>query len=104
MINKKGNKKMQTKTNAKRLARLFEKINFGQEPQKLRDEANHLISSLRYRDIKTAEKSLIKDGYPTGLVQQLSDTFMLMVTARIHTMFANIPVQPKNIRIRALKF
>ena len=82
MKNMKGNKKLQTNTNTERLVHLFEQINTGQNPGKLRNEANQLIRSLQMKDIKTAEQNMVEDGYPLALVQQLSDTFMLMVTLR----------------------
>jgi hypothetical protein len=64
--------------NADVICRLLRRINQGIDPMTLRKEANLLISSVTARDIASAEKKLISDGYPQKLAAQLSAAFILM--------------------------
>ncbi len=62
--------------NAQVLARLLERINRGLDTKTLRQEAHELFLSLAPADIASAEQSLIENGFPAKLVQQLSMAFI----------------------------
>ena len=66
--------------NAKKwaLAGLFKRINLAEDPKLLRSEASQLAKNIDPNDIAGAEQTLIKEGYPCRVVQQLSATFVLM--------------------------
>ena len=60
------------------ISSLLRRINEGLDPKVLRKEANRLITNITARDIASAEKKLVSDGYPAGLASQLSAAFVLM--------------------------
>lgn len=60
------------------ISNLLRRINQGLDPKVLRKEANRLITDITARDIASAEKKLVKDGYPAKLASQLSAAFVLM--------------------------
>jgi len=60
------------------LAGFFKRINLGEDPKLLRNEASQLANNIGPEDIAGAEQTLIDEGYSYRVVQQLSATFMLM--------------------------
>jgi len=60
------------------LAGLFKRINLGEDLKLLRSEASQLAKNIDPNDIAGAEQTLINEGYPCRVVQQLSATFVLM--------------------------
>jgi len=60
------------------LAGLFKRINLGEDLKLLRSEASQLAKNINPNDIAGAEQTLINEGYPCRVVQQLSATFVLM--------------------------
>jgi DUF438 domain-containing protein len=60
------------------LAGLFKRINLGEDLKLLRGEASQLAKNIDPNDIAGAEQTLIDEGYPSRVVQQLSATFVLM--------------------------
>lgn len=66
------NKQIETLTN------LLIRINKGEDPQKLRQEASQIIADLVPRDITSAEHRLLDYGFSLNLAHQLSATFLLM--------------------------
>jgi len=60
------------------LAGLFKRINLGEDLKLLSSEASQLAKNIDPNDIAGAEETLIDEGYPCRVVQQLSATFVLM--------------------------
>jgi DUF438 domain-containing protein len=60
------------------LAGLFKRINLGEDPKVLRNEASQLAKNIEPKDIAGAEQTLIDEGYSCRIVHQLSATFALM--------------------------
>ncbi|MHC4323535.1 MAG: DUF438 domain-containing protein [Planctomycetota bacterium] len=60
------------------LAGLFKRINLGEDLKQLRSEASQLAKNINPNDIAGAEQTLIDEGYPSRVVQQLSATFVLI--------------------------
>ncbi|MHC4265059.1 MAG: hemerythrin domain-containing protein [Planctomycetota bacterium] len=60
------------------LAGLFKRINLGEDPKLLCNEARQLARNINPSDIAGAEQALINEGYPCRLVRQISSTFSLM--------------------------
>jgi DUF438 domain-containing protein len=60
------------------LAGLFKRINLGEDLKLLRSEASQLAKNIDPSDIAGAEQTLINEGFPYRVVQQLSATFVLM--------------------------
>ena len=60
------------------LAGLFKRINLGEDPKLLCNEARQLAKNVNPIDIAGAEQTLIDEGYPCQLVQQISAAFVLM--------------------------
>jgi DUF438 domain-containing protein len=60
------------------LAGFFKRINLGEDPKLLRNEASQLANNIGPEDIVGAEQTLIDEGYSCRVVQQLSATFVLM--------------------------
>jgi len=60
------------------LAGILKRINLGEDPRLLRNEAIQLSKNVDPEDIATAEQTLIDEGYSGRVVQRLSATFMLM--------------------------
>ena len=60
------------------LAGLFKRINLGEDLKLLRSEASQLAKNIDPNDIAGAEQTLINEGYPCRVVQQLSATFVLI--------------------------
>jgi DUF438 domain-containing protein len=60
------------------LAGLFKRINLGEDPKLLRNEASQLAKNIEPSDIAGAEQTLIDEGYSNRIVHQLSATFVLM--------------------------
>ena len=60
------------------LAGLFKRINLGDDPKQLRNEASHLAEKVSPEDIAAAQQALIDEGYSCQLVQKISAAFMLM--------------------------
>ena len=60
------------------LAGLFKRINLGEDLKLLRSEASQLAKNIDPNDIASAEQTLINEGYPCRVVQQLSATFVLI--------------------------
>ena len=60
------------------LAGIFKRINLGEDPKLLRDEAIQLSKNVTREDIATAEQTLIDEGYSGRVVQRLSARFSLM--------------------------
>ena len=60
------------------LVDLFMQISKGKTHTGLRKEANRLIAQISPRDIATAESRLLKNGFSTKKIQQLSAAFMLL--------------------------
>jgi len=82
-----------TNRNAKTwaLAGLFKRINLGEDPKLLRSEASQLAKNVDPSDIAGAEQTLIDEGYPCRVVQQLSAIFVLMgLRKREHNNSENI--------------
>ena len=71
-----ANKHRSAKTWA--LAGLFKRINLGEDPKLLRNEAGQLAKNIETNDIAGAEQTLIDEGYSNRVVHQLSATFVLM--------------------------
>jgi len=69
-------KNRNTKTWA--LAGIFKRINLGEDPRLLRNEAIQLSKNVNREDIAGAEQTLIDEGYSGRVVQRLSATFTLM--------------------------
>jgi DUF438 domain-containing protein len=60
------------------LAGLFKRINLGENPKLLRNEASQLAKNVGPDDIAQAKQTLIDEGYSSRVVNQLSAAFMLM--------------------------
>ena len=60
------------------LAGLMKRINLGENPILLRNEARQLVRNLDPTDITEAEQALVHQGYSAQLVQQLSAIFVIM--------------------------
>ena len=60
------------------LAGLLKRINLGEDLKLLRNEASQLAKNIDPIDIAGAEQTLINEGYPCRVVQQLSATFVLI--------------------------
>jgi len=60
------------------LAGIFKRINLGEDPRLLRNEAIQLSKNVDPEDIAGAEQALIDKGYSGRVVQRLSATFTLM--------------------------
>jgi DUF438 domain-containing protein len=60
------------------LTGLFKRINLGDDPKLLQDEACHLADKVDSDDIAAAQKALIDEGYPSQVVQKISSVFVLM--------------------------
>ncbi|MHC4645309.1 MAG: DUF438 domain-containing protein [Planctomycetota bacterium] len=71
-----ANKNRNAKTWA--LAGLFKRINLGEDPKLLCNEASQLAKNVDPTDIAGAEQTLIDEGFSCRVVQQLSATFVLM--------------------------
>ena len=69
-----------TSRNAKTwaLAGIFKRINLGEDPKLLRNEAIQLSKNLNAEDIAAAEQTLIDEGYSGRVVRRLSARFSLM--------------------------
>ena len=52
------------------LTGLFKRINLGDDPKLLQDEACHLADKVNSDDIAAAQKALIDEGYPNQVVQK----------------------------------
>ncbi|HUT28457.1 MAG TPA: DUF438 domain-containing protein [Sedimentisphaerales bacterium] len=63
---------------ARTLTRLLRRINSGDNPDALREEAHRLLPMVDPRDIAAAEQNLVDGGYTLQQVQLLSAMFMLM--------------------------
>lgn len=60
------------------LAGLLKRINLGEDLKLLRKEAGQLAKNIEPNDITGAEQTLIDEGYPNRVVQQLSAAFVLI--------------------------
>ncbi|MHC4950398.1 MAG: hemerythrin domain-containing protein [Planctomycetota bacterium] len=60
------------------LTGLFKRINLGDDPKLLQNEASHLAQKVDSDDIAAAQQALIDEGYPSKLVQKISAAFVLM--------------------------
>ena len=60
------------------LAGILKRINLGEDPRLLRNEAIQLSKNVNPEDIAGAEQTLIAEGYSGRVVQRLSATFTLM--------------------------
>jgi len=60
------------------LTGLFKRINLGDDPKRLRNEASHLAEKVDSDDIAAAQQALIDEGYPNQVVQKISAAFVLM--------------------------
>ena len=60
------------------LAGIFKRINLGEDPRLLRDEAIQLSKNVNPEDIAGAEQTLIDEGYSGRVAQRLSARFTLM--------------------------
>jgi DUF438 domain-containing protein len=60
------------------LTGLFKRINLGDDPKLLRNEACHLAQKVNSDDIAAAQQALVDEGYSSQLVQKISAAFMLM--------------------------
>ncbi|MHC4236865.1 MAG: hemerythrin domain-containing protein [Planctomycetota bacterium] len=60
------------------LTGLFKRINLGDDPKLLQNEACHLADKVNSDDIAAAQKALIDEGYPCQVVQKISSVFVLM--------------------------
>jgi DUF438 domain-containing protein len=69
-------KNRNTKTWA--LAGILKRINLGEDPKLLRNEAIQLSKNVSPEDIAGAEQTLVDEGYSGRVVQRLSATFTLM--------------------------
>lgn len=61
------------------LAGILKRINLGEDPRLLRNEAIQLSKNVNREDIAGAEQTLIDEGYSDWVAQRLSATFILMV-------------------------
>ncbi|MHC4911692.1 MAG: DUF438 domain-containing protein [Planctomycetota bacterium] len=66
------------------LAGFLKRINQGENPKLLRKEAKQLVKNVAPEDITAAEQTLIDEGYPSRIVQQLSATFILLGLHNLH--------------------
>ena len=64
------------------LAGIFKRINLGEDPRVLRNEAIQLSKNVNAEDIAAAEQTLIAEGYSGRVVQRLSARFSLMALQR----------------------
>ena len=60
------------------LAGFFKRINLAEDPKLLRNEARQLVKKIDHNDIAGAEQILIYEGYSCQVVQQISETFVLI--------------------------
>jgi len=60
------------------LAGILKRINLGEDPRLLRNEAIQLSKNVNREDIAAAEQTLIAEGYSSQMVQRLSARFTLM--------------------------
>jgi DUF438 domain-containing protein len=70
------------------LTGLFKRINLGDDPKLLRNEAHHLISKVDSADVAAAKQTLIDEGYPCPLVEKISEAFTLMGRCKENTLEA----------------
>lgn len=60
------------------LTGLLKRINLGDDPKLLQNEAFHLAEKVNSDDIAAAQQALIDEGYSSELVQKISAAFVLM--------------------------
>jgi len=60
------------------LTGLFKRINLGDDPKLLRNEASHLADKVNSDDIAAAQQALVDEGYSNQVVQKISSVFVLM--------------------------
>ena len=60
------------------LTGLLKRINLGDDPKLLQNEACHLAEKVDSNDIAAAQQALIDEGYSSELVQKISAAFILM--------------------------
>ena len=60
------------------LSHLLKRIDHGEDPAALRQQAHYILEHIAPNDIAMAERNLIAEGYSAQSVQLLSATFMLM--------------------------
>lgn len=60
------------------LTGLFKRINLGDDPKLLQNEASHLAQKVDSDDIAAAQQALIDEGYSSQLVEKISAAFVLM--------------------------
>lgn len=60
------------------LTGLLKRINLGEDPKLLQNEACHLAEKVDSDDIAAAQQALIDEGYSSELVQKISAAFVLM--------------------------
>jgi len=68
----------QGNNNAEVITKLLRRIDRGDDPRLLCEEAHKLIQDVNPKDIVAAEQNLVEDGLPARTVQQLSAAFMFM--------------------------
>lgn len=66
------------------LTGLFKRINLGDDPIRLRDEASHLAQKVDSEDIAAAKQALIDEGYSDDVVRKISAAFILMGLRKQH--------------------
>ncbi len=60
------------------LTGLFKRINLGDDPKLLQNEASHLADKINSDDIAAAQQALIDEGLSSQVVQKISSVFVLM--------------------------
>ena len=60
------------------LTGLFKRINLGDDPKRLQNEASHLADKINSDDIAAAQQALIDEGLSSQVVQKISSVFVLM--------------------------
>ncbi|MHC5138210.1 MAG: hypothetical protein ACYSN7_06595, partial [Planctomycetota bacterium] len=66
------------------LTGLLKRINLGDDPIQLSNEASHLAQKVNSDDIAAAQKALIDEGYSDRVVQKISAAFILMGLRKEH--------------------
>lgn len=89
--------KTHNSNNVDALARLLMRIRKGNDPRSLRREASKLISTVGPREIALAEQNLVKSGYTSEQVQQMSTAFLLMAMLDEQTLAVNTKLPANHI-------
>ena len=66
------------------LTGLLKRINLGDDPKLLQNEASHLAEKVDSDDIAAAQQALIDEGYSDRVVQKISAAFILMGLRKEH--------------------